>query len=93
VHRLDGEGSVVVRINDRGPFVKSRVIDLSHAAAVQLGMTDGGLVPVTLEVVWSPPINPGSSKFSGLRAAHRAVFAAEPGSSRSGDSPFVLCRR
>ncbi len=51
VHRLDGEGSVVVRINDRGPFVKSRVIDLSHAAAVQLGIMNGGLVPVTLEVV------------------------------------------
>jgi rare lipoprotein A len=94
LHRLDGEGSVVVRINDRGPFVKSRVIDLSHAAAVQLGMADGGLVPVILEVVWSPPINPRSAKFSGLQAAHyRADFAAEPGSSRSGDSPFVLCRR
>ena len=93
VHRLDGEGSVVVRINDRGPFVKSRVIDLSHAAAVQLGMTDGGLVPVTLEVVWRPPINSRSSKFSGLRAAHRAAFPAKPGSSRSSDSPFLLCRR
>ena len=69
VHRLDGAGSVVVRINDRGPFVKSRVIDLSHAAAVQLGMT-GGVVPVILEVVWSPPINPLSSNSSALRAAH-----------------------
>lgn len=93
VHRLDGGGSVVVRINDRGPFVKSRVIDLSHAAAVQLGVTDGGLVPVTLEVVWSPPINPRSSKFSGLRVAHYRALAAELGSNRSGDSPFVLCRR
>jgi rare lipoprotein A len=56
VHRLDREVSVVVRINDRGPFVKSRVIDLSHAAAVQLGIT--GVAPVTLEVVETPPLNP-----------------------------------
>ena len=56
VHRLDSEVSVVVRINDRGPFVKSRVIDLSHAAAVQLGIT--GVAPVILEVVETPPLNP-----------------------------------
>ena len=37
VHRLDRDESVVVRINDRGPFVKSRIIDLSRAAAVRLG--------------------------------------------------------
>ena len=60
VRRLDRKGSVVVRINDRGPFVKSRVIDLSHAAAVRLGMTGGGVVPVILEVVETPPINPRS---------------------------------
>jgi rare lipoprotein A len=58
VRRPDREGSVVVRINDRGPFVKSRVIDLSHAAAVQLGMTGGGVAPVILEVVETPPLNP-----------------------------------
>ena len=58
VRRPDRGGSVVVRINDRGPFVKSRVIDLSHAAAVQLGMTDGGVALVILEVVEAPPLNP-----------------------------------
>lgn len=66
VRRLDGQGSVVVRINDRGPFVKSRVIDISHAAAVQLGMTGGGLVPVSLEVVWIPPTNLRPSNSSAL---------------------------
>jgi rare lipoprotein A len=38
--------SVVVRINDRGPFVKGRVIDLSHAAAKRLGMIEAGLARV-----------------------------------------------
>jgi len=91
VHRLDGAGSVVVRINDRGPFAKSRVIDLSHAAAVQLGMTDGGLVPVTLEVVWTPPTKARSSHISDLRAVpYSAVFPSERGISRLGDSSFAL---
>lgn len=44
--------SVVVRINDRGPFGnKSRIIDLSEAAARKLDMIDAGVVPVTLEVL------------------------------------------
>ena len=42
--------SVVVRINDRGPFVHGRVIDLSTAAARELGFADD-LVPVCLDVL------------------------------------------
>ena len=41
--------SVIVRINDRGPFVPGRIIDLSEAAARQLGIT--GVAKVTLEVL------------------------------------------
>jgi rare lipoprotein A len=55
VRRVDTDKSVVVRINDRGPFVGERIIDLSHAAAQGLGMTDPGLVRVTVEVVGTPP--------------------------------------
>jgi len=54
VRRLDRNASVVVRINDRGPFVKSRIIDLSHAAAARLGITDGGVAPVSLELLETP---------------------------------------
>lgn len=49
--------TVLVRINDRGPFVAGRVIDLSLAAAEELEMVRCGLVPVTLEVV-SKPVSP-----------------------------------
>jgi len=42
---------VVVRINDRGPFVKERIIDLSLAAARQLGITEGGTAPVRIEAL------------------------------------------
>lgn len=41
--------SVIVRINDRGPFVRGRIIDVSEAAAVQLGMKKAGIVPVKVE--------------------------------------------
>ena len=43
--------SVVVRINDRGPFKPGRVIDLSEAAAHQLNMQSLGLVPVKIQVI------------------------------------------
>lgn len=42
-------GTVIVRINDRGPFIAGRVIDLSKAAANEIGM--GGLAPVKLTVL------------------------------------------
>ena len=50
---LDGavERSVDVRINDRGPFGEGRVIDLSYAAALELGMVERGVVPVSLRVL------------------------------------------
>lgn len=41
--------SVVVTINDRGPFIKSRIIDVSRAAAEQLGMVQQGVARVRLE--------------------------------------------
>lgn len=43
--------TVLVRINDRGPFVAGRVIDVSLAAAEELQMVRSGLAAVTLEVV------------------------------------------
>lgn len=43
--------SVVVTINDRGPFIRGRVIDLSKGAAQVIGMTGAGLAPVSLEVL------------------------------------------
>jgi len=42
---------VVVRINDRGPFVDGRVIDLAYGAASDLGMVDRGVVDVVVEVL------------------------------------------
>lgn len=49
-HKRNGR-SVVVTINDRGPFVRGRVIDLSRAAARRLGMLGEGLAPVRVEIL------------------------------------------
>lgn len=48
--------SIVVKINDRGPFVDGRIIDLSYTAAEQLDFIAQGLTPVTVEIVGTSPI-------------------------------------
>jgi rare lipoprotein A len=54
------QASVVVRITDRGPFIKGRILDLSEAAAVQIGLIGKGTGPVRLEVLKTPaPIDAG----------------------------------
>jgi rare lipoprotein A len=51
VTNLDNGKSVEVRINDRGPFPKGRIIDLSRAAARALGMVELGVSPVRMELL------------------------------------------
>lgn len=48
--------SRIVRINDRGPFVEGREIDISYAAAVRLGIEDRGLARVRLELLELPQL-------------------------------------
>jgi rare lipoprotein A len=51
VENLNSHQSVVVRINDRGPFVRGRVIDLTRAAAQRVGIIGSGVASVRLTVV------------------------------------------
>ena len=51
VRCVETRKTVVVRINDRGPFTAGRVIDLSEAAARDLGMIQAGIIPVELEIL------------------------------------------
>ena len=46
--------SVIVRVNDRGPFIKGRAVDVSYSAAKELGMTERGVAKVKMEVVEVP---------------------------------------
>ena len=52
---LENGRSVEVEIDDRGPYVPGRVIDLSLAAAERLGMVEAGVAPVLVEAERGPP--------------------------------------
>jgi rare lipoprotein A len=51
VKNLDNGKSMIVRVNDRGPFVNGRIIDLSAGAAKKLGFYRQGLARVKIETV------------------------------------------
>ncbi len=51
VTNLNNGRSVTVRINDRGPFIRGRVIDLSKGAANVIGLVSSGVAPVQLEIL------------------------------------------
>ena len=54
VTNRDTSQSAEVRVNDRGPFVKGRILDVSYAAARQLGAVGAGIFPVRLRVIALP---------------------------------------
>ncbi len=54
VTNKDNGKSVVVKVNDRGPYVGNRILDLSYAAAQQIGIVGKGMGNVTIERVTSP---------------------------------------
>ncbi len=54
VTNLANNKSVIVRINDRGPFKKNRIIDVSYEAAKQLGFLNDGTALVKIEVISLP---------------------------------------
>ncbi len=51
VTNLENKKSVLVRVNDRGPHIKNRIIDLSYAAAKEIGMITQGVVKVKIVVI------------------------------------------
>jgi rare lipoprotein A len=73
-HLVNGR-SIVVKVNDRGPFIGDRIIDLSYGAAVKLGMVEDGTAPV--EVTALPPYQYLAST-SGSRPEEMLAAAEEP---------------
>ena len=54
-----GKVSIECRVNDRGPFIRGRIVDVSTSAARALGMIDAGVVRVVVEpVIGTKPTNP-----------------------------------
>ncbi len=79
VHDLDNSKSVDVRINDRGPFVDGRIIDISHAAAREIEMIGPGIAKVRLEILSEPA------------AQKPARYAVQVGAFRNRDNAERLC--
>ena len=59
VTNLDNNRSIIVRVNDRGPFHGNRIIDLSYAAAVKLGYADIGTARVQLDAIITEKLSSG----------------------------------
>jgi len=79
VTNLENGRSVTVRINDRGPFVPGRVIDLSLAAAAAIGLAGRGVAPVRLEVAGGlPAAAAGAAPTTAAAIAAGAAPAAAP---------------
>lgn len=51
VHNLENDHKIIVRINDRGPFVRSRIIDLSHEGAKRIDMIRNGTAKVSIKAI------------------------------------------
>jgi rare lipoprotein A len=77
VQSLVTEKTTEIRINDRGPFVGDRIIDLSHAAAQAIGMQ--GIANVRLEIISMP-----TTRAVDLFAVQVGAFAARPDAERLG---------
>ncbi len=69
VTNLDNSRSVVVKINDRGPYTRGRIIDLSPRAADVLDMKDAGVVAVVVE----PPVNQTAPTVAAFQSSGGAV--------------------
>lgn len=75
-----------VRITDRGPYEKGRILDLSHGAAVRLGMEHGGVAHVQVEIVGErrPGLMLLSETFSGRAASLLADTGSQTDRTSSG---------
>ncbi len=88
VLNLDNGRSVIVRIVDRGPFIRGRIIDVSTAAAVTLGFREAGLAHVRIERISaetseasagpSPPAAPASDETSSYANCSDGADRVEP---------------
>jgi len=85
VTNLDNQRTAVVRINDRGPFVEGRIIDLSYAAARVLGLVGPGTARVRLEVLKGYP-GAGRAPAAGRWSVQVGAFAVQ-------ENAYALKRR
>ncbi len=94
VENLENGRSVVVRINDRGPFVKNRVIDLSRSAAAKLGMLKRGVAKVKITALGElAPLSEGRPRFSHIPDFEHGQFYIQVGSFKRPENAYRLRAR
>lgn len=81
---------IVVRINDRGPHVPGRIIDLSYSAAKKLGIVDKGLTKVTIRLLNGGQIKPDDGHFSVQLASFSVREYAKELADRLNNSRIVM---
>lgn len=95
VTNLENGRSIVLRVNDRGPFHKNRVIDLSYAAAYRLGYHNNGSAQVEVESVWpgnaaAPPLLASAGRIEDDPIALLAEQAGRSGADEDAPLPAPL---
>ena len=74
VTNLRNGEEVIVKVNDRGPFVKGRIIDLSYGAAKKIGLVPSGIVEVKVEVFHPNENNPFETDSTSTTNAQTGSF-------------------
>ncbi len=96
VTNLENGRAATVRINDRGPFVRGRIIDLSYAAARVLGVVGPGTARVRIEVVTKEPERDGISTVSvqvGAFVVQENAYAMKRALEKIGEDVYVSSSR
>ncbi len=90
VTNMANNREVTLRVNDRGPFVRDRVIDLSYAGARELGMVEAGTTPVRIEALGKPEEREIDGRMTTVlvqpRSYQEGRFAVQVGSFRNRDN-------
>ena len=96
VTNVDSGQAAEVRLNDRGPFIEGRIIDLSYAAASVLGAVGPGVIPVKVRLVALPGAAPASNPAAVAFTIQLGAFTSRSRADglrlaveRSGDRPTV----
>ena len=90
VTHLESGRQITVRVNDRGPFVAGRVIDLSYGAAQQLGIVETGTAPVQVQALGYLHNEQGQMSYRAPASYDAGRFAVQVGAFASAENAYQL---
>ena len=93
VSHLQTGRSILVRVNDRGPFVAGRIIDLSYSAASQLGIVEAGTAQVRIEALGYRRVEDGQISYRSPTSYDAGSFAVQIGAFGVADNANRLAAR